>query len=158
MRIARTRFSSIGGALLAIGVVLAVAFHISEQIRGTGGSPTIAAVGLRGQEPVAALAFNVLERADASEQGRARMVVHVIVPQGVAPAQVEAELGRLAESIYHENPRICAMAILGYSSAQQRASAGDNAPWTLLWSPDGCGWAGDARNDFDKHLTAAPAP
>jgi hypothetical protein len=162
MRSVHRRFSSIGGALLAIAVVLAIALHISEQIRdstrATGGSSTIAAVGVREQEPIAAPALTVLDRADATDRSRARLVVRVVVPQGAGRTQIEAELGRLAESIYRDNPRICAIAILGYSSVEQRTSSGDNAPWLLTWSPDGLGWAGDARNDFDKHIIATPAP
>jgi len=159
MRSARTRFSTIAGALIAIGVVLAVAVHLTEQVRGTSASSSLAAVGMTGREaalaPGIGSAVTVLERAAATESGRARLVVYALVPQGMARAEVEVELSRLAESLYRDNPRICALAIRGYSSEGQRADLGDNAPCALVWSPDGLGWAGDGRADFDKHFKYA---
>jgi hypothetical protein len=154
MRRSRTRLSSIAGALLAIGAVLAVAMHISEMREGAGTS-SLAAVGMRGQPvPVSAEVapiISILDQIDATEQGRARVVVHALVAQADR-ATVERELSRLADRLYRDTPAVCAMAILGYSSEGQRAALGDEAPWSLVWSPDGLGWAGDARNDYSKHI------
>lgn len=156
MRKARTRFSSIAGALLVIGAVLAVAMHISELREGTGAS-SLAAVGMTGEAAQVSAAVaptvNVLDRTDATEQGRARIIVHALVPQADR-ATIETELTGLAQRIYQDNPSVCAIAILGYSSESERATRGDEAPWTLVWSPDGLGWAGDVQNDYDKHIQA----
>jgi hypothetical protein len=159
MRSPTARLSGIGGALIVIGVLLAVAIYVGEQMRGSGETPSLAAVGVRSEAaPVAPVIplTTVLERADATENGRARILVHALIPQPAEPAHVEAELKRLADTLYQDNPGICAMAILGYFSQAQRASLGEDAPWVLLWSPDGLGWNGDRERDFEKHLQGPP--
>ena len=154
MRRSRTRLSSMAGALLAIGAVLVVAMHISEMREGTGPS-SLAAVGMTGEAAQVSAAVtpsvNVIDRADATEQGRARIIVHALVPQADR-ATIESELTRLAQRLYQDDPSICAIAILAYSSESERATLGDEAPWSLVWSPDGLGWAGDMQNDYGKHI------
>jgi len=159
MRSARTRFSSILGALTVIGVVLAIAIHIGEQMRGNAASPSLAAVGIRGEgTPVVPMlpVLTVLDRIDAADKGRARILVHALLPQPADRARIEAELDRLAEALYRDHPKVSAIAVLGYLSATQRAALGENAPWTLVWCRDGLGWNGDRQDDFEKHIQGPP--
>jgi len=159
MRSATARFSSIGGALIVIGVLLAVAMHLSERMRASVGAPSLASVGVRSEAvpvaPIVPLA-TMLERADATENGRARILVHALIPQPADRARIGAELTRLADALYQDNPGTCAIAILAYSSEAQRASLGENAPWVLLWSPDGLGWDGNRDSDFEKQVQGPP--
>ena len=156
MRSVKSRLSGIGAALIVIGAVLAVAIHLGEQTRG-GAQPSLAAIGGRSEVAPMLPVASVLERTDATANGRARILVHVVIPQPAEPALIEAELGRLADALYRDKPSTCAVAIHAYSSHAQRASLGETAPWVLLWSPDGLGWNGDRDNDFEKHVQGPPA-
>jgi len=157
MRATKTRFSTIGGALLAIGIVLAVAIHLSEQIRGLSSSRPVIASGLAQQASVApgiASSPTVLDRSDTTDQGRLHVLVHAILPAPISASSAEQQLAQLAESVYRDDPMICAIAVLAYASESQRAAAGDDAPWSLVWSPDGRGWDGLGQDDSQKHFRA----
>ena len=156
MRKAKTRFSSIGGALLAITVVLGVALHITERTRENAASGALAGMtGLPGRTMslVAPLApaGRVLDVCDATMQGRPRVVAHVIVPDASSRA-IAATMSNVAQAVSRHNPGAAAIKILGYLSEGQRLFHGEAAPWTLMWSLDGRGWDGLAENDFDKHV------
>jgi len=157
MRATKTRFSTIGGALLAIGIVLAVAIHLSEQIRGLSSSQPVIASGLAQQASVApgiASSPTVLDRSDTTDQGRLHVLVHALLPAPISPSSAEQQLAQLANSLYRDDPKICAIAVLAYASESERSTAGDAAPWTLVWSPDGRGWDGLSQNDSQKHFRA----
>jgi hypothetical protein len=155
MRATKTRFSTIGGALLAIGVLLAVAIHLNEQIRGVSSSQPVIASGLAqhtAMAPGIEASATILDRTDTTEQGRLHVLVHALLPSPVTASAAEQQLGRLAESLYRDDPKSCAITILAFSSESQRESSGDDAPWSLVWSPDGRGWDGLSQNDFQKHF------
>ncbi|UCH35801.1 MAG: hypothetical protein JSV65_05460 [Armatimonadota bacterium] len=161
MREARARFSSIGGALVAIAIVLALAIHLTQQIGGTVATPSLAAVGLGAHEvpgapdmrPVARL----LDQTNATDEGRPRILAYAAVSRPTDEQFTQLELTRLADSIQRKDPGVSAVAILAYSSEAEREALGENAPWVLVWSPDGLGWDGLGQNDFDKHITYTPA-
>lgn len=156
MRDANIRLSRIGGALLVIAGVLAVALHLSERARTTSAQPSVAAVGTGAREIAVATevarAGALLDCADVSDRGRVRLLAHAVIPQPATRSQVESELKHLAHDLYRENPAICAMMILAYSSQAQRVAHAESAPWVLVWSPDGLGWDGRSRSDFEQHI------
>ncbi|HUT73945.1 MAG TPA: hypothetical protein VM221_03805 [Armatimonadota bacterium] len=156
MRHARTRLSSIGGALLAIAVVLAVAFHLAENGAGSAGVPSVAEIAGRdsGVSVVSSVIplGSVIETCDASANGRARAIAYAVVPERAAQAQIETSLVSLAERVSRDHPGASAVMVLGYGSKAERAALSDAAPWSLVWSLDGRGWDGRSQNDFEKHI------
>jgi hypothetical protein len=156
MRATKTRFSTIGGALLAIGVVLAVAIHLSEQIRGLSPSQPVLTGGLSQETSAAGLlpSAAIVDRSDDTDQGRRRVLVHALLSQPITASSAEHQLTQLADALYREDSSICIIAVLAYASESERTTAGDDAPWTLVWSPDGRGWDGLSQNDSEKHFSA----
>jgi hypothetical protein len=155
VRDARIRFCRIGGALLAIGIVLLAAVHVAGQDR-SGAAPSIAEVGMR-ERPVSVAPGIVpmgvvLDTRDASTAGRNRVVAYAIVPRPATRARIVSELSDMAEAIARSNPDARAIMILGYRSETERQARGDEAPWSLAWARDGSGWDGLGRNDFEKHV------
>ena len=157
VRDTRTRFSRIGGALLAISIVLLAALHLAGQNRN-GAAPSVAEVGMR-ERPVSVAPGIVpmgvvLDTRHESTEGRDRVVAYAIVPRPASRARIESELSDMAEAIARDNPGARAIMILGYRSEAERAAAGDEAPWSLVWARDGSGWDGLGRNDFGTHVLA----
>jgi hypothetical protein len=156
VRHARTRLSSIGGALLAIAVVLAVAFHLAENGADSADAPSEAEIAGRdaGVSVVSSVIplGSVIETCDASADGRARTIAYAVVPDRAARAQIEASLVGLAEGVSRDHPGASAVMVLGYGSKAERTARGDAASWTVVWSLDGRGWDGRSQNDFEKHI------
>jgi len=149
MREVYGKITQLGGALLAVALVLALGVSLNQQQERK--APTTAAVStLQVRLPAALealsreqnLPYTITGRRDQSLLGRPRLLVHVVTPVNTSQ-EWERVAAKVAAALAKENSHLQAIAVLVFTSVEAERHGESLACARLIYAPDGRGWDGN---------------
>jgi len=149
MRLVPGRISQVAGALLAMGLVLALGvISLYEQRSVLRNEPDRSGLQVSFPRQLITLGkeqpapYRVVTSQDESIPHRQRLRVHLLVAPGLDKRAVQRVAQVAAAKLLADTKGLSAVAVFVFTSEESRQHGERFAVARLVYAPDGCGWDG----------------